>query len=669
MILLISSIQHLARPIVNPLIHPKYRADIDGLRAVAVLSVLGFHAFPEFMPGGFIGVDVFFVISGFLISSIIFSNLENASFSIMEFYNRRIRRIFPSLITVMVGSLILGWLMMLAGEYRQLGKHVLGGVTFTSNLLLWGESGYFDESAELKVLLHLWSLAIEEQFYIFWPLLLAFVWSRKWSFLSITAIVASGSFVTNIYLIGSDQTASFYSPLARFWELMMGGILAYVKLHRPYLICRHRDAQSVTGFVLLVTGLILIRKDLGFPGWWALLPTTGTLLLLASGSTSLVNRNLLANRIATWFGLISYPLYLWHWPILSIAKIREGTLSLEIRGLLVLLSILLAWGTCRYIESPIRFSKHKKTSVGLLAALVMVGFVGFCCYANNGYNGYGFRDKEKVEFSNYFENGRPEWKYFNRESIFEKYREKCNFYNIKMFLAGSATQTPLDSIDRECYQKRSNAKYSVLLWGDSHAAQLYFGLQRNLPATWQVLQVTTSGCIPSIQQEKVIFDNACEKSNYFALETVRAQHPDVVVVAQNVGHVSSSMAHIGTRLESQGVNTVIFTGPSPHWSRDLPKVIMRKLWIGTPSRTFSEIDTDVLKTDARVRESFIPSSSLHFVSLIDYFCDQKGCLTRIGDDKKSGITTWDYGHLTPIASDAFARDVLVPLIISRNGKD
>lgn len=161
------------------LTHPKYRADIDGLRAIAILSVVGYHAFPSWVKSGFIGVDIFFVISGFLISTIIFDNLEHNNFRFIEFYSRRIKRIFPALLLVLIASFSFGWQILLADEFKQLSKHIIGGAGFISNFVLMRESGYFDNLAETKPLLHLWSLAIEEQFYIFWPLLLTFVWKKN----------------------------------------------------------------------------------------------------------------------------------------------------------------------------------------------------------------------------------------------------------------------------------------------------------------------------------------------------------------------------------------------------------------------------------------------------------------------------------------------------------
>jgi len=207
--------------------HPKYRPDIDGLRAIAVLAVVTFHAFPEFVRGGFIGVDIFFVISGYLISTIIFENLEKGSFSFSEFYARRIRRIFPSLLVVIIACFVFGWFELLADEFKQLGKHIAAGSGFISNFVFWGEAGYFDNSADTKPLLHLWSLGIEEQFYITWPMFIWLSWRYKLNFPLIALTVALVSFVLSVKGVRNDSVATFYSPQTRFWELIIGSLLAW----------------------------------------------------------------------------------------------------------------------------------------------------------------------------------------------------------------------------------------------------------------------------------------------------------------------------------------------------------------------------------------------------------------------------------------------------------
>ncbi len=645
----------------------KYRADIDGLRGVAVLSVVAFHFFPYKITGGFIGVDVFFVISGFLISSILFASLDRGDFSIVEFYDRRIRRIFPSLITVVLASLVFGWFVLFADEYQQLGKHVVGGAGFISNLILSSENGYFGNAGELKPLLHLWSLAIEEQFYIFWPLLLAFAHKRKWNFLPIMAVVAIASFLGNIYMVDSNPTATFYWPIYRFWELIIGGILAGITLSRPQLLSRYSNAQSLIGFILLMIGFIAIDKFSQFPGWWALLPTLSAFLLLAAGPTAWINRAILSNKILVWFGLISYPLYLWHWPLISFAKILDGDIDgkPQLKVALLLTSVLLAWLTYRLVEKPLRFKSNKRTSSFLLFGLLLTGLLGYSCIASNGYDGLGFRIKEKTVFASHFENLAPELKYYKREGIREKYREQCNFYNLAMDDAGIPTRVPLQSISKECYVRNPNVKNSVLLWGDSHAAHLYPGVSQNLPKNWQILQVTSSGCRPDISAKQDSSSNYCKRSNWFAMKLIAKEQPDTVIIAQNNEHNTAKMSLIKSTLESLGIKNIIFAGPTVHWQRELPKVMLRDLWENTPQRTFVGVENKILEVNQLLKKDFKSSASSQLVSITDYFCNKEGCLTYLGNDRKLGITSFDYAHLTPIASDAFAKDVLVPAIVKQ----
>ena len=367
------------------LTHPKYRADIDGLRAIAVLSVVGFHAFPDWIFGGFIGVDIFFVISGFLISGIIFGNLEHSSFSYIEFYVRRIKRIFPALILVLVLGFAFGWYVLLPDEFQQLVKHVASGSGFISNFILWYESGYFDNSADTKPLLHLWSLAIEEQFYIFWPLLLGLVWKHKWNFLTLTVSIAVISFALNIYTVNNNPIADFYSPLSRFWELMIGGILAYLTLHKPQHLPQRPNWQSAIGLLLIAVGILLINKERAFPGYWALIPGVGAFLIISAGSGAWLNRNLLGNRLIVGIGLISYPLYLWHWPLLVFSKIVVGrNLHVLERITIIAVSIGLAYLTYRLLENPIRKkgTSNKPVTV-LLIALVCILAVSLFSFVKN----------------------------------------------------------------------------------------------------------------------------------------------------------------------------------------------------------------------------------------------------------------------------------------------
>ncbi|MDH6591167.1 peptidoglycan/LPS O-acetylase OafA/YrhL [Variovorax sp. TBS-050B] len=363
--------------------HPKYRADIDGLRAVAVGSVLAFHAFPDALPGGFIGVDIFFVISGFLITTIILQSHAAGDFSYRDFYARRVRRIFPALVLVLLATLAFGWYALLPREFSALGKQAAGGAAFVANFIFWGEAGYFDTAAETKPLLHLWSLGIEEQFYIFWPMLLALAWRRRWPMLRLLWALAVVSFLVNVLTIHPFRTAAFYSPASRFWELMVGGILACMRLQpakTPPPVWRSH-LQSCLGVGLIVLGLVTIRSDKAFPGWWALLPTLGAACCIAAGPAGVLNRWLLACRPMVWIGLISYPLYLWHWPLLVYARIvEEGEPAPSVRAAMVVASVALAWLTYRFVE---RFTRAR-TRPGMLRALaggaIAVGVAGLLAF-------------------------------------------------------------------------------------------------------------------------------------------------------------------------------------------------------------------------------------------------------------------------------------------------
>lgn len=367
------------------LAHPKYRPDIDGLRAIAVLSVVGYHAFPSWVRGGFIGVDIFFVISGFLISTIILGSLAGKGFSYREFYSRRIRRIFPALLPVMAATFVFGWYVLLADEFSQLGKHVTASAGFVSNLVLWGEAGYFDTAAEAKPLLHLWSLAVEEQFYIFWPLLLGLVWRFKGARgLMFWMGMATGlSFLLNVAGVHRHADATFYSPLSRIWELAAGGLLAHTAMRRTAEGRPVRGAQlrSIAGVAFIGLGLAMIQHTKAFPGWWALLPVLGACLCISAGMGAWLNRVVLGSRLFVWVGLISYPLYLWHWPLLAFARVVEGGMPpLAVRTGAVVASFVLAWLTYRFIERPIRQSEGRgavKVLAAVMVALAVVGAVAF----------------------------------------------------------------------------------------------------------------------------------------------------------------------------------------------------------------------------------------------------------------------------------------------------
>ena len=366
--------------------HMIYRPDIDGLRAIAVILVVGYHLFPKWFPFGFLGVDIFFVISGFLISNIIYKDLESNRFAFTTFYKRRIQRIFPALMLILLASTGAGFFFLFDDELKALASHILGATTFTENFRYWRESGYFDTSAETKPLLHLWSLALEEQFYFIWPLLLFISWKKRLNYRAVVSSIGLLSFFLNIYTVQTDPFAAFYLPHNRFWELLLGSILVSVRPSAQSLSAR--NVFSTMGSVLILLGIYLINNTIQYPGWWALLPTIGTSLIIFGGPSSWINYNLLSKKLLVGIGLISYPLYLWHWPLFSLARIINGApCSLEARMGVLLISLALAWLTYRFVEKKLRRSSRGKTIILILVSLLIIfGILGTFIQ-----NFYGFR--------------------------------------------------------------------------------------------------------------------------------------------------------------------------------------------------------------------------------------------------------------------------------------
>ncbi|WP_429234959.1 acyltransferase family protein [Aeromonas salmonicida] len=496
----------------NPshLTHPKYRPDIDGLRAIAVLSVVAYHAFPNWFKGGFIGVDIFFVISGFLISTILFESLDSDRFSFREFYERRINRIYPALIIVMIFCYGVGWFALLSDEFMQLGKHIAAGAGFVSNIILWSEAGYFDNSADLKPLLHLWSLGVEEQFYILWPFLLWALWRTNLNLLTFTLLFATASFLLNLYGVESDATATFYSPQTRFWELLSGSLLAWINLYKSHhalafsrkintllslVIYRKNRADAHTlaniaafvGLALLLIGFLKIDTGDKFPGKLALLPVIGSVLIIAAGSKSWINKNILSNFGLVWFGLISYPLYLWHWPLLSFARIMtDGVPSRTIRIAAVIISIILAWLTYRFIERPLRNVISQKKVIILFFTMIFIGSIGFITYYKEGLH---FRSSVKniTTVANLFSTPYP----------------KMSFYSCNKYLPEFIND---DKSYNGCVLSKDSPP-SIAIIGDSHALQYRSALSEKAN-NLSVMVIAAPSCLPFVGG--TLFNDVCK---------------------------------------------------------------------------------------------------------------------------------------------------------------
>ncbi len=365
-----------------------YRSDIDGLRALAVVAVIVFHYFPTWLPGGLVGVDIFFVISGYLISGHIVQQMRADRFSLLDFYGRRVRRIFPALIVVLVASLCFGWMVMSVDAFGLLGKHVAGGADFVANLVLWTERGIRVGESNFDPMLHLWSLGVEEQFYILWPLVAWFAWRRGLNVLATIATVALLSMIANLVIVNIDRVSAFYLPVSRFWELLAGAALVEIERQYGNMPSSLAPYAAGTGMILLGLSFALIRVEQMFPGVIALVPVIGAVLVIASGRDIALKKLVFSNRLAIAIGLISYPLYLWHWPLVSFGYVLEGgTPGKGIRIALIALAFLLATLTYFLIEKPIRFGAFKRSQVALplCAALAIIGLCGIGIYVWAGF--------------------------------------------------------------------------------------------------------------------------------------------------------------------------------------------------------------------------------------------------------------------------------------------
>lgn len=477
-----------------------YRPEIDGLRAIACVSVVLFHAFPEFLKGGFIGVDIFFVISGYLISSILYRSLfspdSSGKINIIDFYVRRVRRIFPALIAVLITTLVLGWFALLPDEYKNLGKHVVVGSVYTNNLILYKESDdYFNVASNAKPLLHLWSLGVEEQFYLIFPVFLYVIYKLNFNFVLSLTVFTVISYCLNLYGIHHNhQSASFYLPWCRFWELSSGAIFAYLAIYYKKFwinlqqivnsliysdVLRNNtktssqnaytllaNLVSATGLILIISGILTIKNDTSFPGSLALIPVLGSILIIGAGKTAFINKYVLSHSILVFIGLISYPLYLWHWPLLSIAYICEGQQPVAwIRLCAVLIAITLSVLTVFFIEPPLRYGKYPKVkAISLFTILLVTGFFGYSVYK---FNGFENRYSDVKPSSEEIQIKKKNKKYNNPFLLFDDYIDNC-----KEVISHWNDADP----NTTCALQSKSGFNNVALLGSSHAAHLFYGL-------------------------------------------------------------------------------------------------------------------------------------------------------------------------------------------------
>lgn len=473
-----------------------YRKEIDGLRALAVMPVLFFHAgFPGFY-GGFVGVDVFFVISGYLITSIILSDLAKDRFSITNFYERRFRRIIPALFTVLLVSSLLAFVLLPAKLLSDYAESLVAVSLFASNIYFYFSSGYFATAAEELPLLHTWSLAVEEQYYLFFPLILMFLWQKKRAailpaivFISIVSLI-----FTEYYLQTNQRDANFYLIFSRAWELMVGSLVAFIPLHKISLPRLLRESLLLLALAGLLYSIKFFNGSIPFPSFYTLVPVLSTAVIIAFCRPDTLLGRVLCFRPIVGVGLISYSLYLWHQPLFAFTRIKSlHEPSLIVFAGLILCSMIMAYLSWRYIEAPFRNSAaytRKKIfsySAGTLLICMMIGGVAV--------NQAGFHQR----FST------PD---YNLSMTPNPMREQCH------------TDT-LDYLhpEKACRYFNKNVTWATL--GDSHAVELSYSLAQILEKKHEgILHLSFSGCPPSLLYESI--EPGCSEWLEEALSTLES---------------------------------------------------------------------------------------------------------------------------------------------------
>jgi peptidoglycan/LPS O-acetylase OafA/YrhL len=655
-----------------------FRADINGLRALAVIGVVVFHADRAWLPGGFVGVDIFFVISGFLISRIILSQCAAGRFSLAMFYARRAKRILPALLVVVSFVWIVGWFMAAPTQFREIGGGLLGNSYFTVNFWLMrlaGVGGYFGADATTKPLLHLWSLSIEEQFYLVWSVLLLalFKLERRLILIVILGVFAT-SFAYCVVLTPIDPVTAFYLPWTRGWELALGALIAYREVFwleaLPYPSRRIANIGAGAGIALMLGAFLFLNETQPFPGWLAAIPTVGSALVIANPH-SLPGETALGNRVAGFFGAISYPLYLWHWPLFAFARIWPGVIpTTPVLFALAGVAVVLAALTYRLIEQPVAVPFRRRpfaTALFLVGLLALTGFVGKLTYDAKGFPsrfpplvdgifGYDANGAQSQPLLDCF--------YQRDESPYpldEERRRAASFFEA-----------------HHCAAILDPRKPTILIVGDSHAAHLFAGLQEVYGAKTNLLTLSSVFCVPLV--ENVTMDQGvagtprCRAINDYVFDAIRTIKPDIVIVGgyfaqydheanwRYPGYLDALVAG-ARRLHADGVRSVIVAGQVPTWAPILPILVGRDVLERSAAAEFSPVGVrpDSLDTD-RALAAKDWGEGVRYVSQAAKLCGPEGCRRLIGENLPQDLLAVDYGHYSLQGSVFAVRTMLAPVI-------
>jgi peptidoglycan/LPS O-acetylase OafA/YrhL len=551
-----------------------YRPEIDGLRAIAVLPVILFHAGIPYFSGGFVGVDVFFVISGYLITTIILKKLAEGSFSFLDFYERRIRRIFPALFTVLLTCIPFAWATMTPEQYERFSKNLISVVFFFSNIRLWKEQDYFSPSAEENPLLHTWSLSLEEQFYFLFPLLMFFIWQLgKCSCFFVISALSIISFVFMLHIYQEDSAGAFYLLPARAWELGLGCLTAFICWR--YTVKNYRFLATA-GVALIVLSVFTFDQSTTFPSFYTLTPTIGTVLFLTFSNRESIASRLLSTRTLVTIGLISYSAYLWHQPIFAFLRImvpeHPGTFHMLLLSALTLALAFLSW---KYVEIPFR-KQHQTTYRGAFLTSAAVALL---------ITSAGIHGDITEGVPNRFKLTERQQQYLDTAAPSPK-RAECH----------ADEQNPIPAEEACVYNAPNKAKIAVL--GDSHAVELAYMLGQSFNSEGVgVRHFSFSGCTPTLPSEHS--SSPCERWNARSLRFIQqSEDIDYVVISyrlaailsgdhsagyprvpaapskQHISHITGGLYSIFDILNAADKN-IIFIEQAPELPDDIAEIIYK----------------------------------------------------------------------------------------------
>jgi peptidoglycan/LPS O-acetylase OafA/YrhL len=607
-----------------------FRPDIEGLRAVAVISVVLYHLnFPS-APGGFVGVDVFFTISGFLMTEIITKEIQKGKFDLRQFFQHRILRIWPAMLVAILATLLVGLFLLPPIELAELGKSAIASLLMGGNVLFWLQSSYFAPAAEGNPLLHLWSLGVEQQFYVLVPLLVPIAvmgWrkDRRWTVVA----MAIASFTLCIIMTPQKPVASFYLLPTRIWEFLLGSCVA---LYRAELVVRASVTEigSAAGVGMIITAVLFLNGRLQFPGYWALLPCLGAALVIAAnaGALTLAGRAL-ASVPCVVIGRLSYSIYLWHWPNLTFCRLEGASIESGPVRLLILVSTLgcsyLSW---RFVEAPFRNStvlSPKQRFVGLAATMSVLAVASAVVVASGG---APIRlDRQTRDLVAYQD-------YSQKSSL---YREGECFLRMDQ---------PASDFDWAKCGDRVVGRANLLLWGDSHAAHYAYGMHEMASRFGiDVVQATYAGCAPIAW--RVTNSESCADFGNKIRGLALAQKFDAVVISANWTGYPGILPELSTLvrdLAQMGRFTVVI-GPSVEFTKSLPTLLVAAgFGVGIAGRQPSDWLTDaVVATDRRMREMFVGVPNVFYISPVTEACPAGICPVLL---ENRIPLTWDASHLT-----------------------